>query len=243
MGKVIFKMILWTVATVFVLGAPLHTTVFGYGGGEGGETQDIIGSRSLGGPPPRWDDENIEPEFRIPDFVKNPPVEKRDPWGAKIKPKHWTDKQWKEYKKKRNRIFRHEQKKAFGEMDKANRNHTIAKGTGYAATGAGAVIGLVAAPAVAPTIVIISIIGDGAATTAGSLAEGKSVKESLKDGAKKSVSSAILSKMSTGKQGVDAVTGVVGGFMYDNTESSDKQPVNHLPPPDFTTPGGHNIYK
>ena len=80
----------------------------------------------------------------------------------KEKPKHWTKKHWKHYIKKRQSIFRHEQKEAHQDMDTANRNHNIAKGTGYVASGAGAVVGAVTAPAVAPVIVIISVVGDGA---------------------------------------------------------------------------------
>jgi hypothetical protein len=239
-----FKFLLLVVAAGIILEAPLNNTLFAYGGGEGGGSTSVS-SGSPDRPPPGWDGENIDPIFRTPDFVKNPPEKKRDPWGAKKKPKHWTDKQWRSYKEKRNREWKLQEKEAHAEKDTANRNDIIARGAGLAATGAGAVVGAVAAPAIVPTIVAISIAGDGAAATFGSLAEGKDIKTALKDGVKKSISSKILSKVSTGKAGVDAAMGLFGGLGYDNidTTSSGKGPSNQLPPPDFTTPGGHEIRK
>jgi hypothetical protein len=244
MGKVIFKMILWIAATVFILGAPLNSTVFAYGGGEGGGAVSTESSSgSPGGPPSGWEEENIDPEFQTPDFVKNPPEKKRDPWGLKKKPGHWTNEQWSNYKKKQALIFQQQSKEANAEKENAEQNYTIAKGTGYVTAGAGAVVGVIAAPAVAPTILVISIVGDGAATTAGSLAEGKDIGESVKDGVKKSVSSAILSKVTTGKNAADALIGFAGGQGYDHMNSSGNEPSNQMPPPDFTTSGGHGIYK
>ncbi len=244
MRKINFKMILWIAATTFILGTLINSSDFAYGeGGEGGDNNSSSFGGSPGGPPLGYDEEGIDPEFRTPDFVYNPPEKKRDPWGLKNKPSHWSDTQWKQYKKKRYEIFKEQQKEAFEGKSKADRNLNIAKGTGYVAAGAGAVVGAVAAPAVAPTIIVISTVGDGAAATAGSLAEGKDVGESLKDGLKKSAASAILSKVTTGKKAADAFIGFAGGQIYDNSKSSDKGPSNQLPPPDFTTPGKHGIYK
>ncbi len=240
MGKAKLKMLLWMWVMVLILSVPLYSNAFAYGDGGGGGGGESIGSGSPDSPSD-YEDENIEPEFRTPDFVNNPP--ERNPWGLKEKPDHWSDAQWKGYKKAKQLILENKLEQAFHEMDKANLKHTIAKGTGYAATGAGAIVGAVASPAILPTIVVISVVGDGAASTAGSLSEGKSIEDAVEDGVKKSVSSAILSKVSTSKKVVNAVIGFAGSVGYDNMESSKKSAVNHMPPPDFTDSTGHGIYK
>jgi len=238
-----------TIFLVVCLMLPLGGTAFAYGDGGGSGDVDQTVSTGGTGVVPGYEEEFIDPEFRTPDFVY-PKEEKENTientWGkhVKKKPAHWTEKQWRDYKRKRQRIFEHQQKQSFGEKKSADRKLTIAKGTGVAASAAGAVIGAVAAPAVAPTIVIISVTGDGLAATAGSLADGKSAKESLKDGLKKAGTSAILSKMGNavggGKTG--AALEFVGGQAYDNASPSTSGPINHhMPPPDFVTPGGHEI--
>lgn len=236
-------------ATALMLHLFTASQVFAYAGegdGGGGSSSGFTSSGSSGGPPPDtsgWEEENIDPEFRTPDFVKNPPEKKRDPWSVKKKPKHWTDTQWKEFLKKKRAEHALQQKEAFDEEKKADLNLKIAQGTGLGATAASAVVGAVAAPAVAPTVVVISIVGDGTAATAGSLAEGKDLGTSLGDGLKKTTSSAILSKVQTGKKLGDALVGFGGSVGYDNANSSGKSMGPQMPPPDFTTPGGHSIYK
>jgi hypothetical protein len=223
--------------------------VFAYGGGgdDNDSDEDFSNfSGSPGGPPTAasdFEEENIDPEFRTPDFVKNDHPYNRDPWSVIKKPPQWTDSQWKSFLEKMIRENNMRSGEALSEADAADLKYKIAKGTGYAATAAGSVVGAIAAPAAVPTIIIISAGGDAAATTAGNLAEGKDLGESLKEGLKKSASSVIIAKMATGKKAADAFIGFAGSVGYDNMQTSDKPMTNHMPPPDFTTPGGHPIYK
>lgn len=259
---------LWIFVTVFALNAVFTGNLFacngGGGGGGGGNPADSdsytgdpvstgtgsttgsstggasSGSSSSSG----WEEENIDPQFRTPDFVKNdPPAKERDPWGLKTKPDQWPEEKWKGYVKKRQSEFTQQLKEANEGKEKAELNDKIAQGTGLVATGAGAVVSVVAAPAVLPIVVGISVAGDGLAATAGSLAQGKSVGESLGDGVKKSVSSAVLSKVSAGKKGLDAAIGFGGSVGYDNINTQKKALPNQMPPPDFKTSFGHEIQK
>lgn len=241
MVKLSYKFSLWLLITVFVLVVPLKNKVFAYGGGGGGEGGDggsgssVSSSLSSAGGPPDssdYEEEYIDPMFQTPQWAKPVPPHKKDPWSLKKKPDHWPNKKWQEYIKKRSEIWVEQSEEANAGKKRAERNHTIAKGTGYVAAGAGAVVGAIAAPAIAPTILIISVAGDGAATTAGSLAEGKSFKESAKDGVKKAVSTAIFSKLSTGKKGLDAAVGFATGQGYDNANTSSSGMTNTMPPPD-----------
>ena len=250
MKKRVFRYSVGVAFLVFLLITPFGNTAFAYGGGSsgGGITDQKEVSAGEPGVIPGYEEE----DFGVAGDTASldPPPEGNtleNTWGKhlKKKPSHWTEKQWKDYVKKRQGIHRHQKNEAFEEEKSEDRKLKIAQGTGMAASAAGAVIGAVAAPAVAPTIVIISVAGDGLAATAGSLAEGKSVKESVKDGLKKSASSAILSTVGSGK--TNAVIGFVGGQIYDNVDPSSGTPNNgmsnyhHESAPGFTTRGGHDI--
>ena len=226
----VFRYMLGTIFLIFLLVLPLGSLAFAYGG-DVEQPESSTGESSQG----NYDPMNIDPEFRPPDFVY--PEEDKEStlentWGnhVKQKPKHWSDSQWRKYKSKRQRIFEHQAKKAHAEHNKARQKHQAAKGVGLAAAAAGTVIGAVATPAVAPTILIISIAGDGVAATAGSLAEGKSIKEASGDGVKKVIISTLLSGVGTGK--TNAAAGFAGGQAYDNIGPTSKGPTNQMPPPD-----------
>ena len=254
MSNRLFRYVVGVAFLVALLITPFENTAFAYGGGSsgGGARGEVdpqeAASGGLPGVVPGYEEEDIGIAGGTASL--DPPPEGNtleNTWGKhlKKKPSHWTEKQWNDYVKKRQSIYRHQKNKAFEEEKSEDRKLKIAQGTGMAASAAGAVVGAVAAPAVAPTIVIISVTGDGLAATAGSLAEGKSVKESVKDGLKKSASSAILSKVGSGK--TNAAIGFVGGQIYDNVDPSSGTPNNgmsnyhHESAPGFTTRGGHEI--
>jgi len=231
MGKSFFQFVMGTVVLVAIIAVPLGGTAFAYGGGGSSDAVDPAVSTGGTGVVPGFEEENIDTGVAGGPATLDPPEEEstlENTWGKhhKTKPPHWTQKQWRDYTSKRQSIFRHQKNQAVEEEKSADRKLTIAKGTGMVASAAGAVVGAVAAPAVAPTIVIISVAGDGLAATAGSLADGKSVKESVKDGVKKSVSSAILSKVGSGK--TNAVIGFVGGQAYDNASPQSNKSQQHM---------------
>ena len=221
--------------------------VFAYGGGGGGDTSSddsfAPGSFKKPGEPSGntsgFEEENIDPEFRTPDFVDNDHPYDRDPWDVYDRPPHWTDKQWKNFLIKRTNEHKIRSDDALGDADAADTKLKIAQGAGLAATAAGAVVGAVAAPAAAPAIIVIAATGDGVAATAGNLAEGKDLADSLKEGFKKSASSVVIAKITTGKKVADAFIGFTGSVGYDNAQPSGKPMTNYMPPPSFTTPGGH----
>lgn len=230
MTKQVFRYMLRTSLLFFILMLPLGSLAFAYGG-DGDQSQNSAGESS----PDNYGQMNIEPQFRPPDFVY-PEEDKENTlentWGnhVKHKPKHWSDSQWRQYKSKRQGILEHKAEKAHTAHNKARLKHQAAKGVGLAAAAAGAVVGAVATPAVAPTILIISVAGDGAAATAGSLAEGKSFLESAGDGVKKAIVSTLLSKVGSGN--TNAAAGFAGGQAYDNIGPTSKGPTNQMPPPD-----------
>lgn len=253
MGKAFCKFIVWASIIGFILVVPLTGLVVatgggGDGGGGGGGDGDVSGgSAALSNFIPG----ETTTIFGAPDIAGNTItiMDKTNnianTWGGhtKDKPDHWSDEQWRSYLKKRQGIFRDQQMRAFNNMNAANRNLNIARGTGKAAAAAGALVGAMAAPAAGPVITIISITGDGAAATAGSLSEGKTLRRSLNDGIKKAACTAILSKVCLGGKAANASKDFVGGQIYDHSAATPLKMKNRMPPPNFTTSGGHGIYK
>ncbi|THB73466.1 MAG: hypothetical protein D3926_23895 [Desulfobacteraceae bacterium] len=235
----------WTIVRIgVIMGVVLLVTAaacYAGGAGEGKSSKRKSTAAPSGAtktaPLPWYDDDEIDPGFGAPGFVY-PKEDKTNTiantWGAhkKDKPAHWTGSKWRSYQKKRQSIYRYEAKENIKAGNRADRNYKIAKGVGVAAAAGGAVVGAAASPAAAPAIYIIGVGGDGAAATAGSLAEGKSLKEAAKDGAKKSLSSALLGKVGSGK--TNAALGFAGGQAVDDSMGSgiDSSLVNQMPEPD-----------
>ncbi len=152
---------------------------------------------------------------------------------TKEKPSHWTLKQWRRYKAKRQNILRHQKEETFLNYNSTNRNYNMAQGTGHASAGISAAMGAVDAQAHSPAVMIVGVTGDGLAVTAGSLAQGKSFSESSGGGVTKTTAFSFLSKACLGARDENALKALA---------TASKQTLkNQMPPSDITIMSGHQL--